>query len=90
MKRLSSFGVAALLWLCAPVIVFSASVTNGDADPLTLVITENGERSEVVLAGNQTQSLCATGCFLTLPNGDRVVLSGGETVSISGGRAIID
>ncbi|MEO1703270.1 MAG: hypothetical protein AAFR71_14580 [Pseudomonadota bacterium] len=67
-----------------------ASITNGEADALTLVVTEKGERSEVVLAVGQTQSICPSGCFVTLPNGDRVVLSGGESVSISNGRAIIE
>ena len=67
-----------------------ASVTNGEAETLTLVITEKGERSEIVLAVGQTQSICPSGCFITLPNGDRVVLSGSETVSVSNGRAIIE
>ncbi|MEO1748851.1 MAG: hypothetical protein AAFR27_09595 [Pseudomonadota bacterium] len=71
-------------------VASSATVTNGESEALTLVVTENGERSEVVLAVGQTQSICPSGCFVTLPNGDRVVLSGGETVSISNSRAIIE
>jgi hypothetical protein len=33
--------------------------------------------------------ICASGCFLTLPNGDRIGLAGGETVEIKDGVATI-
>ncbi|MEL6920654.1 MAG: hypothetical protein AAFO77_06460 [Pseudomonadota bacterium] len=68
----------------------AATISNGEAESITLIVTENGERSEVVLAAGQTQAICTAGCFLTLPNGDRVVLSGTETVSIANGRALIE
>ncbi|MEO0544106.1 MAG: hypothetical protein AAFY99_09850 [Pseudomonadota bacterium] len=85
--RFGSLSLAAALSVTAG---SAASITNGEAEALTLVVTENGERSEVVLDVGQTQSVCPSGCFVTLPSGDRVVLSGGESVSVSNGRAIIE
>ena len=71
-------------------VASSATVTNGESEALTLVVTENGERTEDNMTVGQTQSICPSGCFVTLPNGDRVVLSGGESVSISNSHAIIE
>ncbi|MEL6436558.1 MAG: hypothetical protein AAFP99_07160 [Pseudomonadota bacterium] len=68
----------------------AANVSNNSAQQITLVVTENGNRGEVILAVGQTQALCPTGCFITLPGGDRIVLSGGETVTITDGKALIE
>ncbi len=67
----------------------AASITNKDADAVVLTIVENGSRSEVAVGAGQTESVCPSGCFVTLPNGDRVALNGDETVEISGGAAVI-
>ena len=67
----------------------AASITNRDSDAVVLSIVENGNRSELALAAGQTETVCRSGCFVTLPNGDRVGLSGNEKVEITGGADII-
>ena len=67
----------------------AASVTNKDADTQVLVIVEGGNRAEVALEPGSTETICPSGCFVTLPNGDRVALNGDENVEISGGSAVI-
>ena len=67
----------------------AATVVNQDAQAYTLVVTEGGQKSEVGLAAGQTIDVCGGGCFITMPNGDREALSGGETVEIKGGTATI-
>ena len=75
----------AAVCFCLP--AFAASVTNKDDVARTLVITEDGNQSELVLDPGETQPICSGGCFITMPNGDREALSGTETIEISGGRA---
>lgn len=65
----------------------AATVKNNDDKAYTLVVTEGGQRSEIALGAGQSITVCSGGCFITLPNGDREALSGGEAVEISGGRA---
>jgi opacity protein-like surface antigen len=67
----------------------SATAVNNDAEPRTLIVTEGGDRSEVSLAGGETITFCAGGCFVTLPNGDREALTGSETIEITDGVARI-
>lgn len=67
--------------------VHAASVTNKDSESRTLIVTEGGSKTELVLAAGETIEFCASGCFVTMPNGDREALSGGEAIEISGGRA---
>lgn len=63
----------------------AASAINNDAEPRTLVVTEDGNKSELAIAPGSTVQFCPNGCFVTMPNGDREALSGSETISISGG-----
>lgn len=67
----------------------AASVTNKDGETQVLVIVEGGSRMEVAIEAGATQTICSSGCFVTLPNGDRIGLTGGETVEIEGGAASI-
>jgi len=67
----------------------AASVTNKDADIQVLVIVEDGSRSEVAVEPGSTETICSSGCFVTLPNGDRIALTGDETVELEGGSASI-
>ena len=67
----------------------AASVTNKDADTQVLVIVEDGSRMEVALEPGSTETICPSGCFVTLPNGDRIALNGGETVEIQAGEASV-
>lgn len=67
----------------------AASITNKDSDSVVVTIVENGNRTELPLGAGETESVCPSGCFVTLPNGDRVALNGDETVEISGGSASV-
>ena len=67
----------------------AASVTNKDADTQVLVIVEGGSRMEIAVEPGATQTICPAGCFVTLPNGDRIALNGGEEVEIEGGAASV-
>lgn len=66
---------------------FAASAVNLDGEAFTLTVTEGGAQSELVVGAGETVDFCSDGCFVTLPNGDRAALSGGETLEISGGAA---
>lgn len=67
----------------------AATVTNGDGSAQTIVVTEGASKQELVIAPGETVSFCPSGCFVTMPNGDREALNGGEAVIISGGQAKI-
>ena len=63
----------------------AATAVNLDNEPRTLVVTEGGGKTELSLNPGETVDFCPSGCFVTMPNGDREALTGGETVEISGG-----
>ncbi|MET3790065.1 hypothetical protein [Aquamicrobium terrae] len=65
----------------------AASAVNKDSEPRTLVVTEGSSKRELTLGAGETVEFCASGCFVTLPNGDLEALTGSETVEISGGVA---
>ena len=73
--------------MAAPTL--AATVTNKDAETQVLVIVEGANRAEVAVEPGATQSICPAGCFVTLPNGDRIGLAGSETVEIEGGAASV-
>lgn len=67
---------------------FAATVVNNGAEPATIIVTEDGRRSEMSVAVGETVTFCPAGCFVTMPNGDREVLTGSETLEFStDGRA---
>ena len=68
---------------------FAASAVNLDSEPRTLIVTEGGSKSELAVGAGQTVEFCPSGCFVTLPNGDRETLTGSEVIEISGGQAKI-
>ena len=70
-------------------LAHAATITNNDGAAIMVTITEGGQQSEVGIGPGQSVSVCAGGCFVTMPNGDREALSGGEIVEISGGKASI-
>lgn len=84
---MKQFLIAAATLGFAAAAADAATVINRDDTNYTLTVTEGGSRSEIGLAAGQTITLCNSGCFITLPNGDREALSGNETVEIAGGRA---
>ena len=81
--------VASLGLLAGSGAALAASAVNLDSEPRTLIVTEGGARSELAIAAGDTVEFCASGCFVTLPNGDREALTGSETLEISGGAARI-
>ena len=65
----------------------AASATNLDDETRTLLVTEGGNQSELALAAGETVEFCPSGCFVTMPNGDREALTGSEAIEISNGQA---
>lgn len=63
----------------------AASITNSGSSSLTLIVVEDGNRMDLFLDAGSTEPLCPAGCFVTLPNGDRLGLQGGESVDIRDG-----
>ena len=78
-----------IIGLAAGAEAGAATIVNNDSQPYQLKITKSGRQSEVGIAPGQLIDACASGCFLTMPNGDRETLSGSETVTIVGGKASI-
>jgi hypothetical protein len=68
----------------------AASIENKDASAHTLSVTEDGVKNEIIIGANEIVTICQSGCFITMPNGDRAALSGGESVQIVDGAAIIN
>ncbi len=68
---------------------FAASVSNTGSSPVVLTVVEDGNRTEVAIDAGASETICPSGCFLTLPNGDRIGLEGGETVEIKDGAATV-
>jgi hypothetical protein len=81
--------VVMLALLAASASAEAASAVNLDSEPRTLVVTEGGSKAELSIGAGETVDFCASGCFVTMPNGDIEALTGGETVEISGGVARI-
>lgn len=81
------FYAAAALIVVAGSQALAASATNLDPEPHTLIVTEGGNQSELAVAAGETVEFCPSGCFVTLPNGDREALTGAEIIEISGGVA---
>jgi hypothetical protein len=66
----------------------AASVTNTDGEVRELVVTEGGSQESLQLSPGDTVEFCPTGCFVTMPSGDREALTGSETIDIVGGKAV--
>lgn len=67
----------------------SATLVNRDGEAQVVTVTEGTNRVEVSVDPEQSVDFCPSGCFVTLPNGDRQALEGGETIEIRGGAAVI-
>jgi hypothetical protein len=85
-KIAALFAVAALLSVTG---AQAATLVNKGADPVTVVVTEDGQKNEVTAAPAETVEFCLAGCFVTFPNGDRQALTGSETVEISADGVLI-
>jgi hypothetical protein len=86
MNRVS---VAIIAMLAATGAAGAATLINKDADSYTVLVTEDGVKNELAIAAGETITFCNGGCFLTLPNGDKAVLGGPETVEIVNGEAVV-
>ena len=86
---MARFAAVLLLSLFAAEGAFAATVTNTDPAAVVIVVTESGSRVEVVLDAGASETLCASGCFMTTPDGDRIGLDGGEKIDIVKGSAIV-
>ncbi|OCW57576.1 hypothetical protein [Hoeflea olei] len=78
-----ALGVAAISGAAA------ATVTNKDAQAQVLVVTESGNKIEVVVEAGATVSFCPAGCFVTMPSGDRETFAGNEAIDIVNGAAVL-
>lgn len=67
----------------------SATITNNDAEPASLAVTEAGNRFDVVIAPGSSEQVCNANCFVTFPNGDRIALEGTENIEIVKGSAVV-
>lgn len=68
---------------------YAASVTNKDAQSQVLIVTEGGDKIEMVIEAGATVNFCPSGCFVTMPSGDRETFSGSESIDIVNGAAVI-
>jgi hypothetical protein len=68
----------------------AASITNKDAQSQVLIVTEAGDKIEMVVEAGATVNFCPAGCFVTMPSGDRETLDGSETLDIVNGAAVIN
>lgn len=69
--------------------VLAATVVNRDNEVRTLIVTEGSNKSELAVGAGESTDFCPSGCFVTMPNGDREALTGGETIEIKGGQGHI-
>lgn len=79
------FGAAAAL--LAVSAAHAASVLNSDAEPRTLIVTEDERRTEILLAPGQAAQFCPRGCFVIMPDRAFEVLTGAEFIEIRDGQA---
>ena len=61
----------------------AASITDGNADAVTVIVTEGSEKVELSVGPSETVEFCAGGCFVEF-NGNNTVLTGAEAVEVSG------
>ncbi|MCY0095934.1 hypothetical protein [Hoeflea ulvae] len=67
----------------------AANVTNKDDQSQVLIVTEGGNKIDLVIEAGATVNFCPSGCFVTMPSGDRETLAGSESIEIVNGSAVI-
>jgi opacity protein-like surface antigen len=87
MMKKTILAALALSLVAAP--AFAATVVNNDSEVRTLIVTEGSSKSELAVGAGESVDFCPSGCFVTMPNGDREALTGSETIEIKGGQARI-
>lgn len=84
-------GVGAfLLMACIAGSAMAATITNNDDGEHTLIVTEGGNQTELTIRAGETIEICPSGCFVTMPNGDREALDGTETLHIEASRSVFE
>ncbi|WP_431322511.1 hypothetical protein [Rhizobium sp. YTU87027] len=86
---MARFAVVLFLSLAAAGQTHAASITNTDSAAVVIVLTEGGNKMQLVLDPGASETFCASGCFITAPDGDRIGLDGGETIDIVKGSAVV-
>ncbi|MDO9418738.1 hypothetical protein [Pararhizobium sp.] len=81
--------IAVLLSVFSAPAAFAVDVTNKDAAAAVLVVVEGESRIDVAVDAGATENICPSGCFITTPSGDRIGLSGNETIDIVNGSAVV-
>lgn len=89
MKTIHIAAAAFCLAAAAATGAHAATVTNLDDDEHTIVVSEGGTQTEMNIGPGETIEICPSGCFVTMPNGDREVLTGSETLEIEASRGKI-
>ncbi len=84
--RMTRITLSILALMATGASALAASAINNDGEARTLIVTEGGNRAELVVGAGETVDFCPDGCFVTMPNGDREALTGSETIEISGGE----
>jgi hypothetical protein len=87
MKTKLAAALATLLMVSAN--AEAATLVNKGTGPVTVVVTEDGQKNEVTAGAAETVEFCIAGCFVTFPNGDRQALTGSETVEITGDSVLV-
>ena len=67
----------------------AASITNKDPEQRVLIVTEAGKTFDMVVEAGATVTFCPSGCFVTMPSGNRETFTGSEAIDIVKGDAVI-
>lgn len=67
----------------------AATVNNLGGSPVVLVVVEDGSKVEISVAPGSSEVICSAGCFVTLPNGDRIGLAADEILKVRDGDFIV-
>ena len=67
----------------------AATLTNRGDAAIVVIVTEDGQRSEIQVQAAQTLQFCLSGCFATFPNGERHALTGTETVEADASSVLV-
>ena len=86
-KILTALALTAVL--AVPAGASAATVTNLDDETHTLIVSEGGNQVEMSIGPGESIEICPQGCFVTMPNGDREVLTGSEKLEIEASRGRI-
>lgn len=88
-RRTQKLFIAAAMAITVAMPAVAATVTNRDDTTQTLIVTEGGEQVQLSIGPGESIEICPTGCFVTMPNGDREVLTGTERLEIEASRGRI-